>query len=81
MAYGWRQAALAESANEVFRRVRELHEKLGLLGNRFDKLGRALRELVTIVHPTTFLRWLREDAKRGKRGRAKPHVRCDRCSG
>ncbi len=29
------------------------------------KLGKALHELVTIVHPATFLRWLREDA--GKR--------------
>jgi putative transposase len=31
------------------------------------KLGKALRELVTIVHPTTFLRWLRVDARQGKR--------------
>jgi DNA recombination protein RmuC len=46
VAYSWRQAALAESAAEVFRLGRELHEKLGLLGNRFDKLGRALQSSV-----------------------------------
>ena len=45
VAYGWKQAALAESAAEVFRLGRDLHEKLGLMGNRFDKLGRALRTL------------------------------------
>jgi len=52
VAYGWRQAALAESANEVFRLGRELHEKLGLLGNRFDKLGRALRTSVNAYNET-----------------------------
>jgi DNA recombination protein RmuC len=52
VAYGWRQAALAESANEVFRLGRELHEKLGLLGNRFDKLGRALRSSVNAYNET-----------------------------
>ncbi len=34
VAYGWKQAALAESAAEVFRLGRDLHEKLGLMGNR-----------------------------------------------
>jgi DNA recombination protein RmuC len=52
VAYGWRQAALAESAAEVFRLGRELHEKLGLLGNRFDKLGRALRSSVNAYNET-----------------------------
>jgi DNA recombination protein RmuC len=52
VAYGWRQAALAESAAEVFRLGRELHEKLGLLGNRFDKLGRALRTSVNAYNET-----------------------------
>jgi DNA recombination protein RmuC len=52
VAYGWRQAALAESANEVFRLGRELHEKLGLLGNRFDKLGRMLRGSVNAYNET-----------------------------
>ena len=63
VAYGWRQAALAESAAEVFKLGRELHEKLGLLGNRFDKLGRALRtsvnaynEAVATVEGTVLVR-------------------------
>ena len=52
VAYGWRQAALAESAAEVFKLGRELHEKLGLMGNRFDKLGRALRTSVNAYNET-----------------------------
>lgn len=52
VAYGWKQAALAESAAEVFRLGRELHEKLGLLGNRFDKLGRALQSSVKSFNET-----------------------------
>lgn len=52
VAYGWRQAALAESAAEVFRLGRELHERLGLMGSRFDKLGRALRSSVTAYNET-----------------------------
>ena len=43
ISYGWKQAALAEKAAEVFRLGRELHERLGRMGNRFDKLGRAAR--------------------------------------
>jgi putative transposase len=31
------------------------------------RLGKAIHDLVTIVHPSTFLRWLREDAKRRAR--------------
>ena len=41
VAYGWKQAALAENAAEVFQLGRELHERLGPMGSRFDKLGRA----------------------------------------
>ncbi len=52
VAYGWRQAALAESAAEVFKLGRELHEKLGLMGNRLDKLGRALRTSVNAYNET-----------------------------
>jgi DNA recombination protein RmuC len=36
----------------VFRLGRELHEKLGLLGNRFDKLGRMLRGSVNAYNET-----------------------------
>src|SRR5438477_8617205 len=39
------------------------------------KLGKALHELVTIVHPATFLRWLREDARKRKRRTDKPAKR------
>lgn len=35
------------------------------------KLGRALDELVTIVHPGTLRRWIREDGKTAKRPRGK----------
>ncbi|HEY5820337.1 MAG TPA: DNA recombination protein RmuC [Propionibacteriaceae bacterium] len=52
VAYGWKQAALAESAAEVFKLGRDLHEKLGLMGNRFDKLGRALRSSVNAYNET-----------------------------
>jgi DNA recombination protein RmuC len=52
VAYGWKQAALAESAAEVFKLGRELHERLGLMGNRFDKLGRAIRTSVNAYNET-----------------------------
>lgn len=52
VAYGWRQAALAESAAEVFQLGRELHERLGRMGNRFDKLGRAIRTSVNAYNET-----------------------------
>jgi DNA recombination protein RmuC len=52
VAYGWKQAALAESAAEVFRLGRDLHHKLGLMGNRLDKLGRALRSSVNAYNET-----------------------------
>jgi DNA recombination protein RmuC len=52
VAYGWKQTALAESATEVFRLGRELYGRLGLMGNRFDKLGRALRTSVNAYNET-----------------------------
>ena len=52
VAYGWRQAALAESAAEVFRLGRELHERLGVMGSRLDKLGRALQGSVKAYNET-----------------------------
>lgn len=42
VAYGWRQAALADSAAEVFALGRELYDRLGILGGHFDKMGRSL---------------------------------------
>jgi DNA recombination protein RmuC len=52
ISYGWKQAALAEKAAEVFRLGRELHERLGQLGNRFDKLGRSLTSTVNAYNET-----------------------------
>jgi DNA recombination protein RmuC len=52
VAYGWKQTALAESATEVFRLGRDLYGRLGLMGNRFDKLGRALRTSVNAYNET-----------------------------
>jgi len=46
VAYGWRQAALADSASEVFALGRELYDRLGTLGSHFDKLGRSLNGAV-----------------------------------
>lgn len=52
VAYGWRQAALAESAQEVFELGRELYERLATLGGHFDKLGRALKSTVNVYNQT-----------------------------
>ncbi|GAA1395022.1 DNA recombination protein RmuC [Luteococcus peritonei] len=43
VAYSWKQAALADSAAEVFSLGRELYDRLGSLGSNFDKLGRSLQ--------------------------------------
>lgn len=42
VAYGWRQAALAESAQEVFEMGREIYARLVKMGSHVDKLGRQL---------------------------------------
>ena len=47
VAYGWKQAALAESAAEVSEVARELYDRLGTLGGHFDKIGRSLTASVT----------------------------------
>jgi putative transposase len=75
-----RQVKFLKVENEILRsrlpaRIEVTPQERRRLAKFGAKLGRALRELVTIVHPTTFLRWLREDAKRGKRRRAKPAKR------
>lgn len=43
VAYSWKQAALADSAAEVFTLGRELYDRLGTMGSNFDKLGRSLQ--------------------------------------
>lgn len=42
VAYSWRQADLAENAQQVFDVARELHERLAKLGDHVGKLGRSL---------------------------------------
>ena len=42
IAYGWKQAKLAESAAQVSTLGRELYERLGTMGHNVDKLGRSL---------------------------------------
>ncbi|MDO5534947.1 MAG: DNA recombination protein RmuC [Propionibacteriaceae bacterium] len=46
VAYGWKQAKLAESAAQVSTLGRELYERLGTMGHNVDKLGRALGSAV-----------------------------------
>ena len=52
VAYGWKQAALAESAAEVFRLGRDLHAQARPDGQPADKLGRALRSSVNAYNET-----------------------------
>lgn len=52
VAYGWKQAALAESAAEVFSLARELYDRLGTLGGHFDRLGRSLNAAVKAYNGT-----------------------------
>lgn len=46
VAHGWTQASLAESAAQVVRLGRELHDRLSTMGNHFDKMGRSLTSTV-----------------------------------
>lgn len=52
VAYGWKQAKLAESAADVLRLGRELHNRLGTLGSHFDKVGRGLQSAVKAYNQT-----------------------------
>ena len=46
IAYSWKQAALADSAAEVFKLGRELYDRLGTMGGHFDRVGRSLNSTV-----------------------------------
>jgi DNA recombination protein RmuC len=52
IAYGWKQAALAESAHKVWALGRELYERLGVMGGNFDKVGRSLTAAVRAYNDT-----------------------------
>lgn len=46
VAYGWRQERVADSAREVSKLGRELHDRLATLADHFSKLGRSLEGAV-----------------------------------
>lgn len=46
VAYGWRQAALAEAAREVTVMGQDLYDRLAKMGNHFDRVGRSLTSSV-----------------------------------
>ncbi|MGI5952669.1 MAG: DNA recombination protein RmuC, partial [Brooklawnia sp.] len=52
VAYGWKQAALADSAAEVLALGRELYDRLVTMGAGFHKLGRALQSSVNHYNAT-----------------------------
>jgi len=52
ISYGWKQAALADKAAEVFKLGRELHERLGRMGASFDTLGKRLTSAVNAYNDT-----------------------------
>lgn len=52
ISYGWKQAALADNAKEIFELGQLLHERLGTMGGKFDKLGRALGSAVGAYNDT-----------------------------
>lgn len=47
VAHGWSQASLAEAAGQIVALGRELHKRLGTMGEHFAKLGRGLTQAVT----------------------------------
>jgi len=51
-AFGWRQERLAQDAQEIASLGRELHKRLGRLGEHFAKLGRGLSSAVGAYNDT-----------------------------
>ncbi len=52
IAHGWRQEAVAEHARQVCDLGRELHKRLGTLGEHLDKTGRSLDKAVEAYNMT-----------------------------
>lgn len=52
IAHGWRQEAVAEHARQVCDLGRELHRRLGTLGEHLDKTGRSLDRAVEAYNST-----------------------------
>jgi DNA recombination protein RmuC len=53
VAYGWRQEALAQNAQEVARLGKELYERLGILGEHWNKMGERLGQAVEAYNRST----------------------------
>lgn len=51
-AFGWRQERLAQDAQEIAGLGRDLHKRLGKLGDHFAKLGRGLVSAVSAYNET-----------------------------
>lgn len=52
VAHGWKQVALAESAAEISRLGRELHDRLGTMGSHMIKLQRSIEGTVNAYNQT-----------------------------
>jgi DNA recombination protein RmuC len=51
-AFGWRQERLAQDAHEIASLGRDLHKRLGRLGEHFAKVGRGLATAVGAYNET-----------------------------
>ena len=51
-AFGWRQERLAQDAQEIASLGRDLHKRLGKLGEHFAKVGRSLASAVGAYNET-----------------------------
>lgn len=52
VAYGWREARLAESARQISQLGRELHDRLRTMTEHFVRLGRALQSAIDAYNQT-----------------------------
>ena len=52
VAMGWQHATLAERTREIHALGRDLHARLGVMGDHLDKLGRSLRSSVEAYNRT-----------------------------